>query len=297
MSNIIVTGASSGFGKLTSEALLKAGHSVVGTMRDITGRNRNNAEQLRSMGGIAIEMDVTDDKSTEMGITEAIDHFGTIDVLINNAGLGAHGLIEGFTTEQMEKIFAVNVFGVHRVNRAILPHMKERQQGLLIQISSLTGRLTIPFQGPYTPSKWAVEALAELYRVELSQLGIESCIIEPGGFPTTFLEHLILPHNESRLASYGEVSELPGAFLSSFEQVFASNPAQNPQLVADAVVDLIAKPTGERPFRTIVDEMGLGTQVLPYNEHLEKMTTDVYTSFEIAHLLQTRVIQQKFDGN
>src|SRR5207237_236186 len=107
------------------------------------------------------------------------------------------------------RVFEVNVFGVQRVVRAVLPRMKERKAGLLVQVSSLNGRMALPFQGPYSPSKWAVEALAEVYRVELSQLGIESCIVEPGGMPTTFLERLVTPSDSSRDASYGDMAQFP----------------------------------------------------------------------------------------
>ena len=119
------------------------------------------------------------------------------------------GCKKAFTADDWKKVFDVNVFGVQRMIRAVLPHMKERKHGLLIQIASLTGRLAIPFQGPYSPSKWAVEALAELYRVEVSQFGIESCVIEPGGFPTSFLDRLMEPSDRSRLASYLVLSKLP----------------------------------------------------------------------------------------
>jgi NAD(P)-dependent dehydrogenase (short-subunit alcohol dehydrogenase family) len=288
LSNVLVTGAGSGFGRLTVDALLKAGHTVAGSMREITGRNREAAQELTARGVTVIEIDVTDDASVESGVRQAITSLGQIDVVVNNAGLGALGLQEGFTAEDWKKVFDVNVFGVQRINRAVIPHMKERGNGLLIQVSSLGGRLSIPFQGPYSPSKWAVEALAELYRVELSQLGIESAIVEPGGMPTEFLGRLLGPSEPGRLADYGDVAALPGAFFDAFETTFAANPEQNPELVADAIVNLIALPYGERPFRTVVDRMGLGDLVSPYNDHLESLTQSIYSMFEISHLLKVK---------
>lgn len=288
MSHVLLTGAGSGFGRLTVDALLAAGHTVAGSMRDIAGRNREVAEELTARGVTVLEIDVTDDTSVEQGVAEAISALGGIDVVVNNAGLGALGLQEGFTSEDWKQVFDVNVFGVQRINRAVVPHMKERGSGLLVQVSSLTGRLAIPFQGPYSPSKWAVEALAELYRVELSQLGIESVIVEPGGMPTEFIGRLLAPSDPDRLTGYGDVAAMPGGFLDAFESTFAANPAQDPQLVADAIVRLVGLPHGERPFRTVVDEMGLGALVAPYNEHLEKLTHDIYGMFQISHLLQVK---------
>jgi NAD(P)-dependent dehydrogenase (short-subunit alcohol dehydrogenase family) len=288
MSNVLITGANGGFGKLSVNALLKAGHSVVATMRDIEGRNRSVREELTKAGAHVVELDVTLDASTQKGVDQALTRLGGIDVVINNAGVGVLGFQESFTPEDWRALFEINVFGVQRVIRAVLPHMKERREGLLIQVSSLLGRITVPFYGPYNASKWAVEAMAENYRTELSQLGIESCIVEPGGYPTTFMHGLMRPSDSSRHASYGEMSEMPEGFLQGFEQALASNPAQKPEDVANAMVDLIAKPRGTRPFRTIVDKMGMGSHIEGYNEHLKKVTAGIYTAFGIDHLLKVK---------
>ncbi|MBU6152983.1 MAG: SDR family oxidoreductase [Bdellovibrionales bacterium] len=288
MSTILITGASGGFGHLTVEALLKAGHSVAATMRDIHGRNQAVSEELTRQGAKVIELDVTKDESVQRGVDHALAQLGVIDVVINNAGIGVLGFQECFSSEDFRRIFEINVFGVQRVNRAILPHMKERSQGLLIQISSLLGRIAVPFYGPYQASKWAVEAMAENYRVELSQLGIESCIVEPGGYPTTFIDHLVRPSDSSRSASYGEMSQMPEGFLKGFEKALASNKAQDPKNVATAIAELISKPRGERPFRTVVDKMGMGEHIVGYNEHLDKVTSGIYSAFGIGHLLKVR---------
>jgi len=288
MSNILITGAAGGFGKLTVEALLNAGHSVAASMRDINGRNRAAKEDFTKLGAQVIELDVTQDSSVQKGVDDTMGKLGAIDVVINNAGVGVLGFQESFTPDDWRKIFDINVFGVQRVNRAVLPHMKERRQGLLVHISSLLGRITVPFYGPYNASKWALEALAENYRAELSQLGIESCVVEPGGYPTTFIDHLVRPSDSSRHASYGEMSQMPEGFLKGFEQALATNPAQDPKNVAAAIADLIGRPRGERPFRTIVDKMGMGDHVSGYNEHLDRVTTGIYTAFGIDHLLKVK---------
>lgn len=285
MRKILITGANGGFGRLSVIALLKAGHGVAATMRDISGRNRATAEELTKLGAHVVELDVTGDESVQKGVDQALGRLGVIDVVINNAGIGVVGLQECFTSDDWRKLFEINVFGVQRINRAIIPHMKQRKQGLLITISSILGRIAVPFYGPYQASKWAVEALAENYRVELSQLGIESCIVEPGGYPTTFISSLMRPSDPSRSASYAEMKLEPEAFLKGFEQALDANPAQNPQDVANAIVDLVGMPRGQRPFRTVVDKMGMGNHVAAYNESLDNVTHGIYSAFGIDYLL------------
>lgn len=282
--NILVTGAGGGFGKLITVGLLAAGHRVAASMREVGGRNAQVAKELKMLGAEIVEIDITQDKSVTDGLSEVSEILGSIDILINNAGLGALGIQEGYTPDDWKKVFEVNVFGVQRMIRATLPYMKQQRKGLLILISSLTGRLGIPFQGPYGPSKWAAEALAESYRLEVAQFGIESCIIEPGGFPTQFIDGLITPGDPERLSDYGQVKDMAAGFLSSFEELFAANPQQSPQKVAEAVIALIGQPHGNRPIRTIVDFMGLGEKVKPHNDLLEKSNAQIYNEFGIGHL-------------
>jgi len=282
--NILITGAGGGFGRLITTALLDAGHQVAASMREINGRNAQAATELKALGAYTVEIDITRDQSVIDGVSQVSMNLGSIDILINNAGIGALGLQEGYTPDDWKRVFEVNVFGVQRMIRATLPYMKQQHNGLLILISSLTGRLAIPFQGPYGPSKWAAEALAESYRLEVAQFGIESCIIEPGGFPTQFMDGLVQPGEPERLSDYGQIKDMPAAFLNSFEQVFAANPQQDAQSVADAVKSLIDRPHGARPIRTIVDFMGLGDKVKPSNELLERTNAQVYEDFGIGHL-------------
>lgn len=282
---ILITGTSSGFGKLTVETLLAKGHTVVATMRDVESSNKEVAEAFREKGAHVVELDVTSATSVDAAISSVLSRVSQLDVVVQNAGVGVVGWQESFTPEDWERIFQVNVFGVQRVNRAIIPHMRERGSGLIVQISSLLGRMVVPSYGPYNASKWAVEALAENYRVELAQFGIESCIVEPGGFPTTFNDHLMRPSDGARASAYGPQAEFPETFLKGFMQALASNSAQNPQLVADAVSTLVDTAPGARPFRTIVDKMGMGDALQPYNEMLDKILHGTYGAFHIDHLL------------
>ncbi|MGI9425145.1 MAG: SDR family oxidoreductase, partial [Hyphomicrobiaceae bacterium] len=254
--NILITGASSGFGSLMAEDLVKAGHRVAGTVRSPEGRNAASAAALRKLGVTVVDLDVTDDASVSAGVQVAEAALGQIDVLINNAGAGAHGLQENFSAQDFQRVFDINLFGIQRMIRAVLPPMRARGSGLIINVSSLLGRVTIPFLGPYNASKWAVEALSENYRVELSQFGVDVAVVEPGGFPTNFFGNLIQPSSRDRDTGYGELAGAPQAMLESMGNSLAANPLQKPQIVSDAVVALVNMAPGSRPFRTEVDHSG-----------------------------------------
>jgi NAD(P)-dependent dehydrogenase (short-subunit alcohol dehydrogenase family) len=209
--------------------------------------------------------------------------FGQIGVVVNNGGVGVAGLQEAYTAGYMQRLFDINVFGVRRVNSAVLPAMCRRGAGLLIHVSCLLGRITTPFHGPYNASKWALEALAENYRTELSQFGVEVCLVEPGGFPTSFIDNLTKPSDAARAATCGDMQHAPAAALRNLEQALAANPQQNPQRVADALGDLIARPHGERTFRTAVDAMGMGGAVHGYNEKIAQVTKALTPPSAWAH--------------
>ncbi len=286
---ILITGASGGFGKLSTLTLLKKGHTVVASMREVQGKNSSVAAELKQAGAHIVEIDVIDDNSVNQGAASAIEQVNGLDVVINNAGVGVLGLQENFTPEDWQKLFDVNVMGVQRVNRAVLPHMRAQKSGLLIHISSLLGRITLPFFGPYNASKWALEALAENYRVELSSFGVDVCLVEPGGYPTNFFENVLTPSDATRDVSYGEFAQAPMQLSNSFEQAFANNPAQNPQDVADAIANLIDTPAGQRQFRTAVDNMGMSEPIKSYNEQLEQITAGIYGSFGMENMLKLNV--------
>lgn len=270
--NIIVTGASSGFGFLTVKTLADQGHTVFAGMRDINNRNREAASELSAHGEASkgqvevVEMDVTSDESVGTAVGEALKSVGQIDVVINNAGIGGDGLFEAFTVDEFHKILDVNLFGVHRVNQAVLPGMRERGAGLLVYVSSIMGRIAIPYAGPYTTSKFALEGLAEAYNVELSQLGIESVIIEPGGYGTDFSTRMLSATRADTSASYGPMAEAPSAMWASITERLKGEGAPDPQDVPNAIAELIGMESGKRPFRTIVDSMMGGAGVDKIND-------------------------------
>lgn len=183
--------------------------------------------------------------------------------MVNNAGIGVGGYAETFSTEQYQQVFDVNVMGVQRVNRAVLPSMRAAGSGLLLHVSSVMGRVVIPFSGPYTSSKWAVEGLAESYRYELAGSGVEVSIVEPGGFVTGFGDRIQYPADQERVQSYGEQADAPEQLWSGmFEALQSGGP--DPQLVADAIAEIVRAPQGQRPLRVVVDPFmgGEGARLL-----------------------------------
>jgi NAD(P)-dependent dehydrogenase (short-subunit alcohol dehydrogenase family) len=285
MANVLVTGSSKGFGKLIVRTLLRDGHRVAAAMRGVSDKNKAVADELRAAGAFPAELDVTDEASVTKGVEAATSWAGGLDVVVNNAGVGVLGLQESFTVEDWRKVFDVNVFGVQRVNRAVLPQFRQKRAGLLVHVSSLLGRMVLPFYGPYNASKYAVEALADNYRVELSSFGIESVLVEPGGYGTTFMDALIKPADRSRDASYGTFAAAPEQSLAAFARHVTGPNAPDPQWVADAVAGLLKMPRGKRPFRTTVDRLGMGAAVDPYNQAAEELQKKVYAAFGMADAL------------
>ena len=282
---ILVTGASGAFGRLTCIQLAANGHQVVGTMRSLAGKNQGLANELKSKGVALVEMDVTNEESVNTGVSSAIEKMGGLDTVFNNAGVGANGILECFTADDIRKMFDVNVFGVQRLMRAVLPHLRKQGKGTIIHTSSCIGRVTTPFLASYSASKYALESLAEGYRAELSGFGIESCIVEPGGFPTGFMGAMITPSDTERFNQFGEMANLPETSLNGYVAYVESIPEQRPERVAEAVVALINTPFGEKPFRTVVDFSGLKQPIENYNKVLNETTKAIYTANGVDNLL------------
>jgi NAD(P)-dependent dehydrogenase (short-subunit alcohol dehydrogenase family) len=251
---IFITGASSGFGRDMAETLAAAGHKVFAGIRDECGRNRPVAEILRKKGISVLPLDVTDERSVSDAVRELVTQSSKLDVVINNAGVASAGVSESFTTEQLENLFNVNLFGIHRVLRATLPTLRSQRNGLVINVGSILGRVTFPFFGLYGASKYAVEALTESYRYELSQLGIDVVLVQPSAYPTNMYAAAQKPGDAERSAAYGEIGAIPGKMFETFMGIFAAPNAPNPHDVAEAVVKLVATPKGQRPNRVVVGQ-------------------------------------------
>src|SRR6478736_6443362 len=235
MSNtILITGTSSGFGRDTAETLRHVGHSVYSSMRGAQGKNREAAEALRKLGVKTVELDVSEDTSVDAGVKTVLTEAGKIDVLVNNAGIASAGVTEAFTTEQAKAIFDTNVIGLLRVTRAVLPSMRQQHDGLIINIGSILGRVTFPFVGIYGASKFAVEALTDSLRYEVSQLGVEVVEVQPTGYPS-FFTNIQTPARIEVTESYGEVGHIPDAMVTSLTATFEGKDAPNPHDVAEAI--------------------------------------------------------------
>ncbi|MEO1053177.1 MAG: SDR family oxidoreductase [Bacteroidota bacterium] len=259
--SVLVTGTSSGFGKLTVETLAKDGHKVFATMRGVNGKNAEAAKGLsdwakeHNLNVHVIELDVTSDASVKAAADEVMSKADTIDVVVNNAGIYAGGFNETYTAEDFQRIYDVNTFGPLRVSNAFLPYMRKQGNGLLIHVTTIMASVNIPFSGVYTSSKYAADAIAESYRYELAPFGIDSVIIQPGAFPTEILGKVYEPSNGAVGEQYGPVMGAVEKVQQAFANMFEGEAAQNPQDVADAVKKLIDTPAGERPLRTVVDKL------------------------------------------
>ncbi|MGN6418498.1 MAG: SDR family oxidoreductase [Pseudobacter sp.] len=258
--NIIVTGSSSGFGLLTVKTLAAAGHTVYATMRNIETKNASQVKQLKDWAAAnnadirVFELDVTSDVSVNKAVSDiARDSNGRIDVLVNNAGLFVWGLSEEVTTSQLEDIFRINVFGVDRVIKAVLPYMRKLQDGLLITISSGLARLHLPYLGAYQATKAAVDVLGTTYHYELKKSGIDSLIIQPGAMKTDLFSKKLETGNGAIEEAYGEYGQ---SIRRGVEALLSPKPeSADPQVVADSILETIGQSKTERKLWTV---LGIG---------------------------------------
>jgi NAD(P)-dependent dehydrogenase (short-subunit alcohol dehydrogenase family) len=291
---VLITGSSTGFGRLFTETLARKGHNVFATMRDPEGRNAKNAAEIRTLAQKeslpiqVLELDVTDDASVGRAVDAAVAKAGRIDVAINNAGYYLGGLAEAVTTEQAQRLMDTNFLGPVRVNRAVLPHMRRQGSGLLIHISSGAGRVVLPAAGFYCASKFALEALAESYRYELAAQGIESVIVEPGAYETAVFGNGVTAADVARTNTYGAAKEfsakLNGALLSM---------AGNAQEVADAVLRILETPAGEKQLRYRISAASFGVDEI--NALSGQVQASVLEAFGIA--TDTKFLKDKAIGS
>ncbi len=279
--NILVTGTSSGFGRLTAESLARAGHTVFAAMRDTAGRNAKGAQALGAMANVhVVEMDVTSDASVEAAMAKIAGH-GPLHGVVNNAGRFSMGVQEAFTLDEVKSLFETNVFGVLRVNRAALPLLRKQRGGAIVNLSSIVGRFSLPTLGTYAATKFAVEALAEAQRDELKGLGIDVTLVQPGAFPTEVGNNGLYAAAAARAEAYGPVAQIPQKMGAGLAQLFGGPMAPKPQDVADAIVRIFATPAGQRPARVLVDAL-TGGPVQALNEAHEKLRHEMMASFGLA---------------
>ncbi|MEV4343636.1 SDR family oxidoreductase [Actinoplanes sp. NPDC049596] len=248
MAVTLVTGSSSGFGRLTVEELARRGHTVFAGLRDIRGRNEKAAAELESLGLNVVELDVTDQTSADRAVAEVLATAGRLDAVVNNAGMIFPGPLEAFTADEAQRQFDVNVLGALRVSRAALPHMREQRSGVLIQVGSISSRVTIPYSGLYAASKAALASLTEAWHHELAPFGVQSIIVDAAPYPTNIGANAVMAADTDRMAAYADGF---GRFVATLTGLQTEAPA-DPTAVSDAIVALIESPAGQRPLRTVV---------------------------------------------
>jgi len=197
---VLITGASSGFGRETVKSFAKKGWNVIASMR-----SPEKETELSGIEGVQVlRLDVTDKNSIREAIEAGIRTFGAIDVLVNNAGYGAFGALEAAPEDVIRQQFEVNLFGLIEVTKAVLPGMRARNSGVIINVSSVGGRMTFPFSTLYHATKFAVEGLTESLQYELNPLGIRLKIVEPGGYKTNFAGRSMSLYGTGGLDGYQE---------------------------------------------------------------------------------------------
>jgi len=285
---VLISGSSTGIGRLTAETVARAGHFVYATMRDLNTRNAEAAQTLEALATNeklslrVLEMDVCDAASIQRAVNIILQEQGRIDVAVNNAGFMSIGLAEGFTEEQLLHQMNVNFMGSFRVSRAVLPHLRAQRHGLIIHVTSIVGRLLFPGCAPYCASKFAQEAFAEVLNYELAGTGVESVIVEPGPYPSALLPNSPAPADTERVAGYGELAGLRDKFVAHFAELFSSANAPRTQDVADAILRLIELPSGNRPLRTVCG-MDFGANDL--NATIAPVQAEVLRALGMEHMI------------
>lgn len=233
---VLITGASSGIGKETAKLLLSQGFIVYGA-----ARRMDQMEDLKQAGVRLLEMDVTNDASMVKGVQEILEAEKRIDVLVNNAGYGSYGALEDVPLSEAKYQFEVNVFGLARLTQLVLPAMRARQSGRIINIASVAGHFGEPHGTWYHATKFAVEGLSDCLRMELKQFGIEVVVVEPGPIRTEW--NRIARENLVKRSGNSVYKELVGKhvkFLEMFDQR-ASGPMVIAKVIARAIAARVPK--------------------------------------------------------
>ncbi|MCP1301581.1 SDR family oxidoreductase [Chryseobacterium sp. S0630] len=262
---IFITGTSTGFGKLTTITLAKAGYTVIAGMREINGKNETAAKELSALPNVeVVDIDVTNDSSVQHAFKNTLDKYGKIDVLINNAGLAGFGLLEAYSIDQIKKFFEVNFYGIIRTYQAVLPSMRLAKNGLIINLTSGASAHSLPFMGPYLASKFSVEAITESLQDELKQFNIENVTIQPGVYPTEMNSGVKQGNNADRTEIAEEYNPVASEMFNAigaglFGKMQEFN--MNPQTIADGILELIEMEKGSRPLRFPLDAIAQGTDI------------------------------------
>ncbi|WP_115366162.1 SDR family oxidoreductase [Alteripontixanthobacter maritimus] len=249
--SVLITGCSSGFGRLAAEHLARKGAKVFATMRNLPRPEADELLDLIVSDNLdihIIEIDVNDDEQVLRGVAEAERLAGgAIDVLVNNAGISVAGPIEIQDMEATQAIFDTNVYGPHRMARAVLPKMRAAKRGQIFNVTSQLGRVMLPGFGQYSPTKFALEAMSEQLAYELVPHGIDVTIIQPGGYPTKIWEN-------SQKLTLGLLERADDHHTGGYTDMIAQLRARDggetdPMDVPRAIAEIMAMPPGTRPLR------------------------------------------------
>jgi NAD(P)-dependent dehydrogenase (short-subunit alcohol dehydrogenase family) len=235
--NVLITGANSGFGLLTAATFARAGHTVHAGLRNPSKGAVLKALADEGLNVAPVSLDVTDVASIEAAVRNA-GRDAPIDVLVNNAGFEVSGPIEHLSDASLQRQFDTNVLGVARMVRAVAPSMRERGEGLIVNLSSVAGHISAPFTGAYSASKHAVEALSEALWFELRPFGVRVVLIEPGAFETSFGANVLTEPSYDEASPYRPIAARFNAAMAGFR----SGPPQDPQEVANLIVAAAGDP-------------------------------------------------------
>ena len=283
----LITGTSSGFGRLLVEGLAARNTVVYATMRRVES-HQDVVDQFRALGPhVRVdELDVNSPADVSRVAERVERESGHLDVLVNNAGTLVGGITEAVTIEQLSSQLETNVIGPFRLMRALLPLMRRQRSGLVVNVTSIAGRMAFPFFGAYCASKWALDALTESMRYELASQGVDVAIVEPGFFRTQLFAHATSSADMTRSKDYGPTALIPGQLLASFDQLFAQQPAETaPQVLVDAIVGLIDTVPGARPLRTCVG-IDMGARAL--NDATKDVGLNMLAALGLPHLQDVR---------
>jgi NAD(P)-dependent dehydrogenase (short-subunit alcohol dehydrogenase family) len=265
MSNRIwfITGTSRGFGRSFAQAALAAGDSVAATARDTSSLDEIKAEHGDAV--LAIELDVTDRDAAFEAVRKAHDHFGRLDVVVNNAGYGVSGAIEELTEAQARRQIEVNVFGALWVTQAALPILREQGSGWIVQVSSIGGLAAFPLTGIYHASKWGLEGFSETLRQEVEPFGIKVLMVEPSGFRTDWAGSSM--DRADPIDAYQAIGPIAERRAAQQEDNNGSQPG-NPELAAQALLDTLDR--DDAPFRLLLGNVAYDVAVDRYETRLKE---------------------------
>ena len=229
---IMITGASSGIGRATAAHFADQGWNVIATMR-----RPEDGEELAARDNVLVaRLDVTESASIAAAVEAGIERFGKIDVLVNNAGYGAFGVLETFSMDAVKRQFDTNVIGLIETTKALIPHFRANKSGMFVNVSSVGGKITFPLGSLYHGTKFAVEGISEALHYEMAPLGVTVKIIEPGGVKTDFAGRSLDLAVDPSLTEY-EPIVTPMMAMASNQSADIAGPGDVAEVIFTAVTD------------------------------------------------------------